>query len=604
MATLSVEKFLEFVRLSGLVDEELAQRTWQEALAAASPEQAESADYAAAKFVEAGLITRWQCDKLLQGKHKGFFLGKYKLLGHLGTGGMSSVFLAEHVAMHRRAAIKVLPASRVDDSSYLARFYLEARAAASLDHPNIIRVYDIDHEGQNHFLAMEYVEGRDLQHIVKDDGPLPYDLAATYMLQAASGLQHAHERNLVHRDIKPANLLVDNRGTVKVLDMGLAKFDNDKMSSLTIAHDENVLGTADYLAPEQALNSHTVDSRADLYSLGCTMYFLLTGHPPFPDGTLTQRLMMHQTKTAPSIYNDRPNAPPALVDLCMRMMSKTPGDRPAKSADVVKELEAYLAVAATRGGGGDGGSGFRPRRANLPGEGSGVRRVRRSPGLEDTVHDRNRDTMKGPPKAAPLSNEPGKTSSRGVLKVAKSLEEENPLAFIAEDRANRGRADSDKSSGGTPAVAKPTSGSSKILKAKELSPKGSTPTAVPIAAVTSVKPVTPVASVKPAEAPSSLESLLNESLLGMGGLDGPADPLELAAAAIPRAPLGAVTQATRKAPRRNSSQLPQWMWLVVIGVMFVSLVLMVYMLHSILQNEANNPKPAAAPAKGERGMRD
>jgi serine/threonine protein kinase len=190
---------------------------------------------------------------------------------------------------------------------------------------------------------MEYVEGRDLQQTIKKEGPLSYQRAADYIRQAADGLAHAHQVGLIHRDIKPANLLLDLKGTVKVLDMGLARFSDDKQASLTVAHDENVLGTADYLAPEQAINSHNVDPRADLYSLGCSLYFLLTGHPPFPEGTLAQRLMKHQYEEPASILNDRPDAPEELLAICTRLMSKTVGGRYQSADEVNQALANWLA---------------------------------------------------------------------------------------------------------------------------------------------------------------------------------------------------------------------------------------------------------------------
>ncbi|MEX0712954.1 MAG: serine/threonine-protein kinase, partial [Pirellulales bacterium] len=244
--------------------------------------------------------------------------------------------------MHRRVAIKVLPKYRVNDSSYLARFYLEARAAAALDHPNIVRAYDVDNEGDQHYLVMEFAQGQDLQHLVKVEGPLGFERAADYIRQASLGLVHAHRVGLIHRDIKPANLLVDPDGTVKILDMGLARFSDQSQASLTVAHDETVLGTADYLAPEQALNSHNVDSRADIYSLGCTLYFLLTGHPPFPEGTLSQRLMKHQVEQPPGILIDRPDAPAELVAICARMMAKSPDKRYQTAGHVSEALTEWL----------------------------------------------------------------------------------------------------------------------------------------------------------------------------------------------------------------------------------------------------------------------
>ncbi|MFM8401077.1 MAG: protein kinase domain-containing protein, partial [Pirellula sp.] len=159
-------------------------------------------------------------------------------------------------------AVKVLPKSKLGKTSYLERFQREAKAIASLSHPNIVRAYDIDHEKDTHYIVMEYIEGVDLQILVKKHGPLPYALVADYIAQAAHGLQHAHDQGLIHRDVKPANFLINTDGVIKVLDLGLALFQNQDDASLTMEYNDKVLGTADYLAPEQALNSHTVDNRA------------------------------------------------------------------------------------------------------------------------------------------------------------------------------------------------------------------------------------------------------------------------------------------------------------------------------------------------------
>ncbi|HJT35607.1 MAG TPA: serine/threonine-protein kinase [Pirellulales bacterium] len=349
MGKLKVEAFINLVRRSALVDKDQLDQVLTEMQDKLCPAAVDDSQVVSRHLHESGLLTRWQCDKLLTGRHKGFFLGKYKLLDHLGTGGMSAVYLAEHIHMHRRVAIKLLPQNRVHDSSYLARFYREARAAAALDHPNVVRAYDVDNEDDKHYLVMEFVQGRDLHWMVKREGVLSYELAADYIRQAADGLAHAHRMGLIHRDVKPANLLVDSQGVVKVLDLGLARFTDDKQASLTIAHDENVLGTADYLAPEQAVNSHTVDTRVDIYSLGCTLYFALTGHPPFPEGTLTERLMKHQTAEPPSIARDRPDAPAELLAICARMMAKSPEQRYQTAADVSEALAAWLATRRASG---------------------------------------------------------------------------------------------------------------------------------------------------------------------------------------------------------------------------------------------------------------
>jgi serine/threonine protein kinase len=342
---LTTERLIELVKRSELVSkEDLAGFIGQRASRSQGILSLAPQDLLAG-MTEAGLLTAWQAEQLAKGKYRGFRLGKYTLKGHLGTGGMSSVYLSEHPIMRRPVAIKVLPKARVSKSSYLERFELEARAVAALDHPNIVRAYDIDNEDDTHYIVMEYVEGQDFQRMVEREGPLTYERAADYIAQVAVGLQHAHEGGLVHRDIKPANCLVDRSGTVKILDMGLAKFTSDD-ASLSAVYKDSVVGTADYLAPEQAVNSSRVDSRADIYGLGGTLYFLLTGHAPFPEGSLTERLLKHQREEPRSIFLDRPDAPPTLVDICHRMMAKKPEQRMQTAAEAAQELRSWL---ATRG---------------------------------------------------------------------------------------------------------------------------------------------------------------------------------------------------------------------------------------------------------------
>jgi len=405
MPKIDAERFLQLLERSGLVEEDRLARA-VDRIKTACGGQLPAVEQLSQKLIEEEILTDWQAKNLSEGKHKGFMLGKYKLLKHLGTGGMSSVYLAEHKMMRHKVAIKVLPKSRNEDSSYLARFYREARAVAALKHRNIVGAIDVDSDGKTHYLVMEYVEGSDLQSLVKKKGALEYDEAADFIAQAAEGMQHAHESGLIHRDIKPANLLVDQEKTVKILDMGLAMFSKDDSPSLTVEHNENVLGTADYLAPEQAINSHKVDHRADIYSLGCTLYFLLTGHPPFPDGTLPQRLMKHQTQTPPSIYEDRPDAPQDLVNICLRMMAKAPDGRYQTGREVADELSAWLVSPQRLGKGARAVSGarrqtvgetpqktLRTRKSDHP----GTRPPRpRPPSTGDTVSNRDSDTIKGP----------------------------------------------------------------------------------------------------------------------------------------------------------------------------------------------------------------
>ena len=371
------DTFADLLSRSRLIAQDQLDRVFEAVRKQNSGRLPNDAQQLAQPLMDAGLLTRWQCEKLMEGRHKGFFLKRYRLLDHLGTGGMSSVYLAEHILMQRRVAIKVLPRKRVEDTSYLARFHREAQAAAALDHRNIVRAYDVDNDGDVHFLVMEYVEGHDLQAMVRDEGPMSYSDAADYIRQSAEGLAHAHEAGLIHRDVKPANLLVDRKNVVKVLDLGLARFTDEDRASLTVAYDENVLGTADYLAPEQALDSHGVDARADIYSLGCTLYYLLTGHPPFPEGTLPQRLMAHQKQPPPPIRNDRPDAPLDLVEICEKMMAKKPAQRYASMAEVAAALADWLHA---HGHSVDGGSGSHGGSSGSSAGGSSARLVAGAPG--------------------------------------------------------------------------------------------------------------------------------------------------------------------------------------------------------------------------------
>lgn len=294
-------------------------------------------------LVAAGLITQFQSEQFLQGKWRGFTLGKYKVLERLGSGGMGTVYLCEHVLVGRKVAIKVLPNSQADNPAALQRFYREARASGILDHPNLVRAHDIDAEGGLHFLVMDYVDGSSLQDIVTRFGPLSIQRAVNYICQAAKGLQHAYEVGLVHRDIKPANILLERNGTIRVLDLGLARFYHDNTDQLTLKYDDkNVLGTADYVSPEQALNSHEVDIRTDIYSLGATFYFLLTGQTLFGPGKIAQKLIWHQVRQPTSVQELRPDVPAELAAVLTRMIAKNPEQRYQTPLEVVEALAPWF----------------------------------------------------------------------------------------------------------------------------------------------------------------------------------------------------------------------------------------------------------------------
>ncbi|MBP3956679.1 protein kinase [Gemmata sp. G18] len=339
----SVEELLQLIRKSGMVDEAklsmyLQRRNLTRGVSADPRELAD-------ELVQDGILTYFQSEQFLLGKWRGFTIGKFKLLERVGVGGMGQVFLCEHMFMRRRVAVKVLPPAKAEQPAALGRFYREARAAGSLDHPNIIRTHDIDQDGNLHFIVMDYVDGPNLLDVVKKFGPMDLRRAVSYVRQVAGGLEYAFRNKLIHRDIKPGNILIDRKGVARILDMGLARFLNDHTDQLTIKYDDKiVLGTADYVAPEQVANSHSVDIRADIYGLGATFYFLLAGHPPFPTGTVSQKLLWHRTKEPTPIRQIRPEVPEGLAVIVGKMMAKDPKARYQTPAQIVAELEAFASA--------------------------------------------------------------------------------------------------------------------------------------------------------------------------------------------------------------------------------------------------------------------
>ncbi|OAI40362.1 hypothetical protein AYO40_04840 [Planctomycetaceae bacterium SCGC AG-212-D15] len=323
-------EFLELVAKSGVADEK---RLGAYLKKKGTPQ--EPGDLAVA-LVREGILTNFQIQQLLQGKWRGFAIGNYKVLERLGSGGMGNVYLCEHKVMRKRVAIKVLATVSAENPEALKRFYREARAAAALDHPHIVRAHDVGKEDKLHYLVMDFVDGSSLEHIVRKNGPMDVLRICHYIKQAAAGLHFAHEQGLIHRDIKPANLIVDRAGIVKVLDMGVARFSQEEDEVLT----KGPLGTADYLAPEQAIDSHGADRRADIYSLGATMYFLLTGEPPFTEGkTVAQKIMLLQTKAPRSVRGVRPEVPDPVEAILMKLMEKKPDNRYQTMEELIAELE-------------------------------------------------------------------------------------------------------------------------------------------------------------------------------------------------------------------------------------------------------------------------
>lgn len=298
-------------------------------------------------LVESGKLTLWQAKQLLAGRVQ-FMLGNYRLLSPLEMGGKDSVFLAEDVQMRRAAAIKVVATTHVQDDRIVDRFIRESQAMAKLRHTNILRAYSFGYENDQYFLAMEYLQGEDIESTVRNTGPLNCQDALGYIDQAAEGLAHAHAQGVIHRDVKPSNLLVAETGVVKLMDLGVARLELGDEHRLTKKEGE-AIGTTDFMAPEQALDSHDVDERADIYSLGCTLYFMLTGQAPFPDSSVAERLIKHQTAEPTPIDQFRTDVPPELLEICRRMMAKDPEDRYSSMNEVRSELAALPEIVVDQG---------------------------------------------------------------------------------------------------------------------------------------------------------------------------------------------------------------------------------------------------------------
>ncbi|HVA49371.1 MAG TPA: serine/threonine-protein kinase [Pirellulales bacterium] len=295
------------------------------------------------ELVKRGLITLWQARQLLSGRHA-FFVGKYKLLECLGTGGMGTVYKAYHAMTDRVVALKLVSKAILANPPAVARFRTEVRLICSLNHPNIITAYDADSVGDMHFLVMEFGQGRDLRAWLKEHGPLPVDWACDCIRQAALALDHAHQRGLVHRDIKPENILADGADlttppTVKLLDMGLARLMHEEPAEdAELTGEGRLMGTPDYVSPEQAMQAGDADIRSDIYSLGATFYKILTGEVPFEGGDVRQRLMARLVNDAPRASGRRDDLPEEVDEIVARMLAREPDDRFQTPAELAEAL--------------------------------------------------------------------------------------------------------------------------------------------------------------------------------------------------------------------------------------------------------------------------
>jgi serine/threonine protein kinase len=333
---LSIEQFQNHVVASGLLTlDEIS------TIVAAMPDdrRPKSGEELARELIRQKSLTKYQAEQLYAGKGKTLILGNYVVLDKLGQGGMGVVLKAEHRRLKRLVALKVMSANVVKTPDALKRFHREVEAAAKLRHPNVVATDDADEAKGTHFLVMEYVEGSDLSVLVKKQGPLFVDQAIQCILQAAKGLEFAHSQGVVHRDIKPANLLLDSKGTVKILDMGLARIEGDSGAQGELTSTGAVMGTVDYMAPEQALSTKHADARSDVYSLGISLWYLLTDRCVYDGDSMMAKLLAHRDAPIPSLSAMNSEVPAAVEAVFRKMVAKQPGDRYQTMTDVIRAIE-------------------------------------------------------------------------------------------------------------------------------------------------------------------------------------------------------------------------------------------------------------------------
>ncbi|MCI0681824.1 MAG: serine/threonine protein kinase [Gemmataceae bacterium] len=350
MASSSVDRdaFVAHLRQSGLIAERDLSAVIERL------QEAPRARVGARLLVELGLLTKFQAELILIGRSQGFFLGPYKILEQLGQGGMGRVYKALHQPMNRLVALKVLAPSVTKTRRAQKLFAREVQAAAQLHHPNIVIAYDAGQLNGRHYFAMEYVDGPNLDELVRGQGRLPAGTACELTRQAAAGLQHAFEMGMLHRDIKPANLLVQpakkKAALVKILDFGLARLQAPSAvapgSTTIVARANVVMGTPDFIAPEQARNLHKADIRSDLYSLGGTMYWLLTARVPFPGGGALEKLLRHNTDMPQPIDGFRADVPEAVAAIVTKLLAKDPAERFQSPQELIDALNPFAQPAA------------------------------------------------------------------------------------------------------------------------------------------------------------------------------------------------------------------------------------------------------------------
>jgi len=331
-----VEQLLRAVLRSGLLD----RHQLQYALRSLPSGQRDSPEAVAEHLVKTGQLSRFQAGKLLQGTARGLVLGPFQILAPIGKGGMGTVYLARDRRSGQLMALKVLPPRRARESErLLARFRREMELCQRVAHPHLVYTYEVGKHRDVYYIAMEYIPGRSLSRVVKDGGPLPVARAARLFAEVASALDHAHVQGLIHRDLKPGNILVTPNGHAKLLDLGLAIMQGESRTEREVVGGRGyIVGTMDFIAPEQAEDSSRVDPRSDVYALGCSLYFALAGRPPFPGGTLLEKIQRHRTEEPAPVEQLNPEVPAGLGAVVRKMMARRPEDRYPSAAAVETEL--------------------------------------------------------------------------------------------------------------------------------------------------------------------------------------------------------------------------------------------------------------------------
>lgn len=333
MAVLSCEQFVEAIVKSGLLEQSDLDGVLRE-FRLSPKSKSDSPKELALFLISRSLLTKYQAKRLLAGNTAGFLLGGCRILDRLGEGGMGVVYLAEQTRLRRKVAVKVLPFRRADDE-VTRRFYREARAAAKLKHPNIVQVFDVDRDGDTHFILMEYVNGKNLSEIIKARGCIPPGESVEIIRQIADGLRHAHDNGVVHRDIKPSNIVMEG-SVAKILDLGLARQTTDEQ----LTSDRMVLGTLDYMSPEQCEDSSGVDNRSDLYSLGCTWFHMLVGQAPFADRPASGKLLGHVAGQIPDISRLIPELPLPFREILQKMTARAKESRYQNAAEFLEAIRS------------------------------------------------------------------------------------------------------------------------------------------------------------------------------------------------------------------------------------------------------------------------